>query len=320
MPLADAHDAAVKIAAFAREAADRGVPVSSFHFGSGCAEPSYSIARDWVICFTLRFCRYCMSPQGLRLTFEWNRSKFPEPEALIKDGLKAGCGLRVVANVKARHSPPAPFPSSFQTLLLTLSLDVRARPLQPCLLLAHPRYAAAAAEGLLVKASAGGGGAPPRVSLFWDAEGGHIDFANARAVQWWTEGVTASLLRLGVDAVWARRRSRAARRVVMILAQHTPHAPAPDARPRRASARRTTTTSTKSRRRRGRLTARRRTAALMRQTPRPPRPCRCCARCSRCSWRARRSPPRPPSRRTSGRSGAIAEATLLIIKIFYIFC
>ena len=51
------------------------MPASSFHFGSG---------------YTLH--------GGKRLTFQWNRHKFPQPEALI--AAMHAAGLRVVANVK----------------------------------------------------------------------------------------------------------------------------------------------------------------------------------------------------------------------------
>ncbi len=76
MPLADAPDAQARIGAFCARAAAEGVPVSSFHFGSG----------------------YTLNAHGKRCVFTWNEAKFPRPEALLAQ-LRAG-GLKVVANVK----------------------------------------------------------------------------------------------------------------------------------------------------------------------------------------------------------------------------
>lgn len=218
MPLADDPRAAARIAAFADELADRGVPASSFHFGSG----------------------YTMTAAGLRLTFEWNAERYPDPAGLVRR-LRGANRLRVVANVK------------------------------PVLLLAHPRFAEAAAAGLLLRDGSPGGdpakprvrrAAPPpprlatpcailfvpalvltpvshpthaRASLFWDAEGAGLDFQNPAAAAWWRARATASLLGVGVDALWndnnearGRRRLRPA---PFLSSHHTLHPPAPLPRP-----------------------------------------------------------------------------------------
>ena len=75
MGLADAPDAQQQLDAFIDRAVAEGVPVSSFHYGSG-----YS------------------SRGKRRYVFTWNNAKFPEPKALNAKFQDAG--MRLVANVK----------------------------------------------------------------------------------------------------------------------------------------------------------------------------------------------------------------------------
>ena len=105
---------------------------------------------------------------GQRCVFTWNAERFPQPEALL--GALHAAGLHVVANVK------------------------------PCLLDAHPFFAAAAQRGLCVRAPPPDGG--PALAQFWDGIGAHVDFGNGDAAAWWTERCGGALLSRGVDAIW----------------------------------------------------------------------------------------------------------------------
>jgi len=104
---------------------------------------------------------------GKRLTFQWNAAKFPEPEALI--AAMHAAGLRVVANVK------------------------------PCLLREHPAYHDCAQQGRLLLAQPSG---PPATALFWDGDGGFVDFLRPGARSWWAERLAADIMGRGVDAAW----------------------------------------------------------------------------------------------------------------------
>jgi alpha-glucosidase len=75
MGLADAPDAQVQLDSFIDRCVSEGVPISSFHYGSG-----YS------------------SRGKRRYVFTWNASKFPDPQALNAKFQNAG--MRLVANIK----------------------------------------------------------------------------------------------------------------------------------------------------------------------------------------------------------------------------
>eukprot|EP00884_Botryococcus_braunii_P020294 jgi/Botrbrau1/6949/Bobra.0215s0026.1 len=144
MALADAEDAGERIRGFLRDCGTWLVPCSAFHFGSGYT----SIA-------------------GKRYVFHWNRSKFPDPEGLVREFREAG--LPMVANLK------------------------------PCLLLDHPRYQEAATAGLFVYDQ---DTRSPCISQFWDGEGAHLDFTNPDTIAWWQEGVKECLLDKGIAGAW----------------------------------------------------------------------------------------------------------------------
>jgi alpha-glucosidase len=101
-----------------------------------------------------------------RYVFNWDLTKFPDPQGFVKRYLNAG--LRLCANIK------------------------------PCLLRDHPRFAEAAENGLLVRDEDG----QPTMVQFWDELGAYLDFTNRNTVKWWKAGVTESLLGLGVAATW----------------------------------------------------------------------------------------------------------------------
>jgi alpha-glucosidase len=101
-----------------------------------------------------------------RYVFNWDLTKFPDPQGFVKHYL--GAGIRLCANIK------------------------------PCLLRDHPRFAEAVASGLLVRDEDG----KPTMVQFWDELGAYLDFTNPTTVEWWKARVTESLLRLGVAATW----------------------------------------------------------------------------------------------------------------------
>jgi alpha-glucosidase len=101
-----------------------------------------------------------------RYVFNWNREKFPDPPGFVKRYLEAG--VRLCANIK------------------------------PCLLGDHPRFAEAAAKGILVRDEDG----QPTMVQFWDELGAYLDFTNPSTVEWWKAAVSESLLKQGVAATW----------------------------------------------------------------------------------------------------------------------
>ena len=101
-----------------------------------------------------------------RYVFNWNRTKFPDPQGFVKRYLEAG--VRLCANIK------------------------------PCLLGDHPRFAEAAAKGLLVRDEDG----KPTMVQFWDELGAYLDFTNPSTVEWWKAALSESLLKQGVAATW----------------------------------------------------------------------------------------------------------------------
>jgi alpha-glucosidase len=101
-----------------------------------------------------------------RYVFNWDLTKFPDPQGFVQHYLDAG--IRLCANIK------------------------------PCLLRDHPRFAEAAASGLLVRDE----DSKPTMVQFWDELGAYLDFTNPKTVEWWKARVTESLLSLGVAATW----------------------------------------------------------------------------------------------------------------------
>lgn len=140
MAIADSPDAQARMHAWIARCAAEAIPVSAFHFGSG---------------YTM------IGPR--RYVFNWNRDKYPDPEALLAAFHAAG--IHVVANVK------------------------------PCLLDSHPRYAEIPA--LAIQGETG-----PAIAPFWDGEGAHLDFTNPAAIAWWQAGLRAHVLAQGFDIAW----------------------------------------------------------------------------------------------------------------------
>lgn len=102
-----------------------------------------------------------------RYVFHWNTDKVPDAVGLTKKFHDAG--LKLAANIK------------------------------PCLLHDHPQYDAVRAQGLFIQDSSDD---TPEISVFWDADGSHLDFTNPEAVAWWQKNVTQQLLEKGIDSTW----------------------------------------------------------------------------------------------------------------------
>ncbi len=115
---------------------------------------------------TIHFGSGYTTRKGLRYVFTWNRSKFPDTSSMFS-GLRKS-GLHTVANIK------------------------------PVLLLDHPDYADAAANGYFIQ----NGDNSPAVGRFWDAEGSYLDFSNSECVNWWQQRIRDNVLDEGFDAVW----------------------------------------------------------------------------------------------------------------------
>jgi alpha-glucosidase (family GH31 glycosyl hydrolase) len=136
----------------ARKMKEHHIPCSAYQMSSG-----YTVAEK---------------PPKTRNVFTWNRHRFSDPEAFIKEYHKLG--MRLIANVK------------------------------PYVIASHPEYEKLkAANALFIDPhtkktavtrlwSAGGGES---------ADGGHIDFTSAAGFKWWYEGVK-KLRQEGIDCIW----------------------------------------------------------------------------------------------------------------------
>lgn len=102
----------------------------------------------------------------LRCVFNWNREKFPEPEAFIRKF--ADEGITVIPNIK------------------------------PAFLQSHPLYDTLSEEGLFVKNPDG----TPFITEFWDGLGSYLDFTNPLAFMFWEQKVKETLLDCGITATW----------------------------------------------------------------------------------------------------------------------
>lgn len=102
-----------------------------------------------------------------RYVFNWNYDKIPDPPAMIDYFHKAN--MKVAANIK------------------------------PCLLCDHPKYQEAKEKKLFIQDVQTH---QPECSVFWDAEGSHLDFTNPDTIQWWQQNITETLLGYGIDATW----------------------------------------------------------------------------------------------------------------------
>jgi alpha-glucosidase len=109
---------------------------------------------------------YTTDADGRRNVFTWNRSRVPDPKAMVQHFLSAG--IRLAANVK------------------------------PWLLETHPRFADAETRGALIagRAPCWAGGA------FSVALGGVIDFSAAAGFDFWVEQLSQHVLEYGIVVPW----------------------------------------------------------------------------------------------------------------------
>lgn len=122
--------------------------------------------RHDILCDSFHLSSGYTSIDDKRYVFNWNREKFPDPAAFVRNYLDHG--LKLCPNIK------------------------------PCLLNDHPRFAEAAAAGLFIH---GADGEPTQVQ-FWDETGAYLDFTNPRTYAWWKARVTDALLDYGVASTW----------------------------------------------------------------------------------------------------------------------
>lgn len=112
------------------------------------------------------------TPPKVRNVFHWNRFRFPDPEAWIKE--YHSHGMRLIANVK------------------------------PYLIASHPEYKQLRDAGGLFKDPQTGASA---VTKLWSAgggerdDGGHIDFTSRAGYDWWFNGIK-QLAEEGIDCMW----------------------------------------------------------------------------------------------------------------------
>ncbi len=110
---------------------------------------------------------YTLGEDGKRYVFTWNRKRVPDPAQMVQTFHDAG--IRVAANIK------------------------------PYLLMTHPMYEAAAAQGLFIKRADAD---TPHVEVLWGGEGSYLDFTNPAAYDWWKLQIKEQLLTYGIDAIW----------------------------------------------------------------------------------------------------------------------
>ncbi len=101
-----------------------------------------------------------------RCVFNWNKDKFPEPEAFIRGF--ADKGIRIIPNIK------------------------------PAFLISHPLYREIEEKGFFIKNPDG----TPFITEFWDGLGSYLDFTNPLAFTFWQNKVTETLLDYGIAATW----------------------------------------------------------------------------------------------------------------------
>jgi alpha-glucosidase len=119
-----------------------------------------------ILCDSFHLSSGYTSINGKRYVFNWDRSKFPDPETFVRHYLAHG--IRLCPNIK------------------------------PCLLQDHPRFKEAETEGLFIHDEDG----KPTMIQFWDEVGAYLDFTNPKTVTWWKSRVAESLLKYGVVATW----------------------------------------------------------------------------------------------------------------------
>ncbi len=152
MSYTEAPDAQERLARFPALCREHDIPCDLFHLSSG----------------------YTTDTAGRRNVFTWNRSRIPDPDAMVRSFHDAG--IRLAANIK------------------------------PHLLTTHPRFAELRDLGGFIRA----GDEPDVAALcrFWSGgafesgEGAYLDLTSHAGYDWWTRQIREALFAHGIDAVW----------------------------------------------------------------------------------------------------------------------
>jgi alpha-glucosidase len=145
MQYTDAPNPVERLTSFLDLLAAHDIPCRSFHMSSG---------------YTLK--------GGKRYVFNWDRGRFPEPQAL---GARFGeAGIRLIANIK------------------------------PAMLLDHPQFGEIERFHGFVRDSEDS--SRLHIAQFWGGDAAYLDFTNPRTSQWWSAQVKTQLLDQGISATW----------------------------------------------------------------------------------------------------------------------
>ena len=109
---------------------------------------------------------YTADEKGRRNVFSWNRKKFPDPGAFIRQMRELG--VTVTPNVK------------------------------PAMLTTNPLYQEFAQAGAFIQTHLG----TPYVTRFWGGEGSFVDFTNPVARKLWKKHLHEQLFRYGIHSLW----------------------------------------------------------------------------------------------------------------------
>ncbi len=141
----DAPDAQEQLKKFVALCDKHHIPCDLFHLASG----------------------YTLDENEKRNVFTWNRSRFPDPNAMVENFAQAG--IKLAANIK------------------------------PAMLTTHPRYGEVAQFDGFVKSSERDA---PEISMFWGGDASYLDFTNPKTFDWWKQNVREQLLTYGILGVW----------------------------------------------------------------------------------------------------------------------
>ncbi len=145
MHYADAPDPKASLEEFLVKVSEHDLPCRSFHLSSG----------------------YTMT-EGKRNVLTWDRTRYPDPAALVRRF--ADAGIQLIANVK------------------------------PAMLLTHPRFAEVEAFQGFIRDSEDQN--RPHIAQFWGGEAAYLDFTNPKTSEWWEDEIKAQLLDHGIAATW----------------------------------------------------------------------------------------------------------------------
>ncbi len=145
MTYTEAPDAQEQLKHFVALCTEHQIPCDGFHLSSG----------------------YTLDENEKRNVFTWDRSRVPDPKAMVENFSRAG--IKLAPNIK------------------------------PALLTTHPRYAEVAAFGGFIRQAETDA---PEVVAFWGGQGSYLDFTNPRTFEWWKRNVREQLLEYGIVSTW----------------------------------------------------------------------------------------------------------------------